>query len=221
MYLFLFQTQFSNQNDDYNEAAESMCASTSKEPPMSVSTSKETPMSASTSKEKLMIASASKETPMSATPVTSAKRRRATEVDNAKHEMNEAIGILKCMSERRSQHNEVDEVDLYCQLLAKKIKKFDEEERENIMHEIDEFMYKRKRSRLNFRDMPTSSPSSVFSSLPSPSSQVQQVYVQNYPQQVRLYSTEDYHTSSDTSYQQNDTSTGIIQQAYSMCHDNQ
>lgn len=80
------------------------------------------------------------------TPIFS-KKRRITEIEQAKTQMDQAVGILKSMSARSER--ETHEVDLYCQLLAKKIKKFEEEEREEIMHEIDDLLYKRKKQKSN------------------------------------------------------------------------
>lgn len=44
---------------------------------------------------------------------------------------------------------DIDECDLYCQLLAKKFKKLDENQRDIAMHEIDNIMFQIKRGLTN------------------------------------------------------------------------
>ncbi|CAK1589268.1 unnamed protein product [Parnassius mnemosyne] len=111
---------------------------------------------------------------------TSAKKRRESEVTEVRAQIKTAVNVLKNLSDR--PRTEVDEVDLYCQLLAKKIKKFNEQQREVIMHDIDELIYqKRNDSYLNINSPARSStysyvrstPDSVrFTPTPSPSSQM-------------------------------------------------
>ncbi|CAG5032287.1 unnamed protein product [Parnassius apollo] len=111
---------------------------------------------------------------------TSAKKRRESEVTEVRAQVKTAVNVLKNLSDR--PRTEVDEVDLYCQLLAKKIKKFNEQQREVIMHDIDELIYqKRNESYLNINSPARSStysyvrstPDSVrFTPTPSPSSQM-------------------------------------------------
>lgn len=43
-----------------------------------------------------------------------------------------------------SEKRELDEYDLYCQLLAKKLRKLDEHQRDVTMHEIDNLMFRAK-----------------------------------------------------------------------------
>ncbi|KAF9412979.1 hypothetical protein HW555_002115 [Spodoptera exigua] len=111
---------------------------------------------------------------------SSAKKRRESEVTDVRAQIKTAVNVLKNLSER--PRTEVDEVDLYCQLLAKKIKKFNEQQREVIMHDIDELIYqKRNESYLNMNSPASSStysyvrsiPDTVrFTPTPSPSSQM-------------------------------------------------
>ncbi|CAH2085991.1 unnamed protein product [Euphydryas editha] len=111
---------------------------------------------------------------------TSAKKRRESEVTEVRAQIKTAVNILKNLSDR--PRTEVDEVDSYCQLLAKKIKKNNEQQREVIMHDIDELIYqKRNESYLNINSPARSStysyvrstPNSVrFTPTPSPSSQM-------------------------------------------------
>lgn len=161
-----------------------------------------------------------------------AKKRRIPEVDHAKKQMDQAVGILKSMSARSER--ETHEVDLYCQLLAKKIKKFDEEEREDIMHEIDDLIYKRKKNRnqtygnraySSLSSVSVASPFSVLSAQPSPSSETQfsnVTYVQTQPENsVQMYSTQSHQPSGSMQSQErvNSISNDVIQKAFLMCQD--
>lgn len=96
--------------------------------------------------------------------ITPVRKRRITatpEVAHARKQMDEAVNVLKTMSQ--NSNSAISEVDLFCKLLAAKIKKFDQETMEEIMHEIDELMYD-KRQNLCATKVPRSSPSRTTSS---------------------------------------------------------
>lgn len=78
----------------------------------------------------------------SSTPTT-AKKRRNSDISEVQTHVNTDTNDLKNISNRLP--TEVDEVDLFCQLLAKKIKKFDETQRVIIMHDIDELIYHKRK----------------------------------------------------------------------------
>ncbi|XP_077297883.1 uncharacterized protein LOC143919440 [Arctopsyche grandis] len=65
----------------------------------------------------------------------------SSELQEATKEMKEAFGILKNVLNKRS--NEDDECDLFTKLLAKKLKKLPNHERELFMYEIDGLFIKR------------------------------------------------------------------------------
>lgn len=163
------------------------------------------------------------------TPIFS-KKRRITEIEQAKTQMDQAVGILKSMSARSER--ETHEVVLYCQLLAKKIKKFDEEEREEIMHEIDDLLYKRKKnrnqtyvSRAHSSTVSVASPFSALSAQPSPSSETQFSNVPYVPSQQEIshqvYSTQSHQPSGSTQSQEDVGSiySDVIRKAFLMCQD--
>ncbi|CAH2040190.1 unnamed protein product, partial [Iphiclides podalirius] len=58
----------------------------------------------------------------------------------AKKDTNEDVGLTKNVTERR----DFDEYDLYGQLLAKKLRKLKEHQRDVAMHEIDNIMFRAK-----------------------------------------------------------------------------
>ncbi|CAK1599174.1 unnamed protein product [Parnassius mnemosyne] len=111
---------------------------------------------------------------------TSAKKRQESEVTEVRAQIKTAVNVLKNLSGR--PRTEVDEVDLYCRLLAKKIKKINEQQREVIMYDIDELIYqKRNESYLNIKSPARSSTyfyvrstrdSVRYAPTPSPSPQV-------------------------------------------------
>lgn len=74
------------------------------------------------------------------TPLAISRDRRATiDVGYAKKQMDEAVSVLKTISQR--SNCETSEADLFCKLLATKLKSFHQEEMEDIMHKIDERIY--------------------------------------------------------------------------------
>ena len=108
---------------------------------------------------------------------TSSRKRRNPELTQAKKQMDQAFNMISNISARR----EPNQVDLFCELLSKKIKKFNEASQEEIMDEIDALMFNKKRcvSHNEFYTAPSpqsgSSMSSVYSrnefyAAPSPQS---------------------------------------------------
>lgn len=75
-----------------------------------------------------------------------------------KKQMDEAVTYLK---KATSEKRDMDEYDLYGQLLAKKLRKLDEHQRDVAMHEIDNIMFRAK-----MQSGPSQSRS--YSSSPSP-----------------------------------------------------
>lgn len=159
---------------------------------------------------------------------TPARKRRATatpEVAHARQQMDEAVRVLKTIS-----HSDTSEVDLFCKLLAAKIKKFNQDEREDIMHEIDELMYnkRRKESLKNMTSTPLSDISNSYGSTrrvslqsPSPSASSQsQFHSISYeqtpsPYPLNMYD-EEYHQVDRPTTQNtiNIMSNDIIRQAF-------
>lgn len=147
------------------------------------------------------------------TITTPSRKRPAPELVHAKKQMDEAVHVLKNISQKSNR--EPDEVDLFCQLLAKKIKKFDEQEREDIMHEIDEILYNRRKRSENqsrcsthsFSYLPSTSSMSVQQPFPSPSSEAQ----------IPTYSSEDSNETGFCAQQSQPVtivSSNIIQEAF-------
>lgn len=103
---------------------------------------------------------------------------------------------------------ETHEVDLYCPLLDKKIKKFDEEVREEIMHEIDDLLCKKKNRNQTYvsRAHVSSTVSVSFSALSaqlslslSSESQFSNVpYVPSQQENSQVYSTHSHQPSGST-----------------------
>ncbi|XP_063547989.1 uncharacterized protein LOC134755372 [Cydia strobilella] len=81
-----------------------------------------------------------------------------TDVFYAKKQMDEAVTYLK---KATTEKRDMDEYDLYGQLLAKKLRKLDEHQRDVAMHEIDNIMFRAK-----MQSGPSQSRS--YSSSPSP-----------------------------------------------------
>ncbi|XP_030030580.2 uncharacterized protein LOC115447576 [Manduca sexta] len=75
-----------------------------------------------------------------------------------KKQMDSTVNYLQCPT---GEKRETDEYELYGQLLAKKLKKLDEHQRDIAMHEIDNIMFRAK-----MQSGPT--PSRSYSSSPSP-----------------------------------------------------
>lgn len=148
------------------------------------------------------------------TASTTTTRKRCAiataDVAHARKRMDEAVGLLKTISEK--SNCETSEVDLFCKLLAAKIKSFPQETRQGIMHEIDELLYNKRqhKRRENMTTTPLSRTSSSFTSpvtiavpslSPSPTSQSQfsvESYVQKQPDySLNIYNT-DYSQTDDS-----------------------
>lgn len=70
-----------------------------------------------------------------------AANKNTSDLNYAKKRMDEAVTFLKNASGVKS---EMDEYELYGQLLAKKLRKLDEHQRDLAMHEIDNVMFRAK-----------------------------------------------------------------------------
>lgn len=82
--------------------------------------------------------------------------------------MDEAVTYLKNASSGGVKH-EMDEYELYGQLLAKKLRKLDEHQRDLAMHEIDNVMFRAKmQSTTSQQRSYSTSPSPVPRKLKSP-----------------------------------------------------
>lgn len=108
--------------------------------------------------------------PVNATPSTSSqqtlrRRKIPPELREAENQMKEAFTMLKNVASKNDDEKE-DECDLYGKILAKKLRKLPEFEREFLMHDIDGMVLNAMRSRLS-----VSTPS-YFSTEPSNSSPV-------------------------------------------------
>lgn len=156
------------------------------------------------------------------TASTSTRKRCAvatTDVAHARKRMDEAVGVLKTISEK--SNCETSEVDLYCKLLAAKIKSFP-------------FVYNKRlqKRRENMITTPLSRTSSSFASpmtitvpspSPSPTSQ-SQVSVESYVQTQPDYSLNMYNTDysqADDSVTVNNVeiiSNDLIRKAFVIAH---
>lgn len=83
----------------------------------------------------------------------------------AKNEMDDVTDYLKGVSEFKK---DMDEYELYGQLLAKKLRKLDERQRDIAMHEIDNIMFNAKMQSATQSRSFTSSPPPVNGKIKSP-----------------------------------------------------
>lgn len=94
--------------------------------------------------------------------------KNSSELNYAKKRMDEAVTYLKNASSGGMKH-EMDEYELYGQLLAKKLRKLDEHQRDLAMHEIDNVMFRAKmQSTTSQQRSYSTSPSPVPRKLKSP-----------------------------------------------------
>lgn len=97
------------------------------------------------------------------------RRQNPPELQEAGNQMREAFTMLQNVVAKKTKVNEKeeDECDLYGKILAKKLKKLPEEERELVMYEIDGLLLNRRRNLFLSGTIPSrmdSRPSSVASS---------------------------------------------------------
>lgn len=83
--------------------------------------------------------SSSKVTP----PVTKRRSKNPSELSEASREMANAFGTLNRVLEKKTERLD-DDCDLYAKLLATKLRKFLESEREDIMLDIDSMLINRR-----------------------------------------------------------------------------
>lgn len=105
--------------------------------------------------------------------------------------MDDAFNLLKTVTDKEN----LEESDLFCQLLAKKLKKMNEPDRDEIMFKIDTLMYKSKSKHPSYRTNYVSSPSTYdYNSQQSPVSQ-------NFPSSLaQNYTTQGENQSKSNQY---------------------
>lgn len=116
-------------------------------------------------------------------------------VSGPERRMEEAFSILKDASEKANKEKK-DECDLYAELIAKKLRKFNEQQREEIMLEFDIMLYT-KRCKIN-NITPIISVSSNLNSTSSTQSTAQSYHSQ-YPIEID----EDFLCDSDNNQYDN------------------
>lgn len=94
------------------------------------------------------------------TPKTTSSIKKTCQNSSEKR-MDEAFQILTSAANKR-QDPQKDECDLYGDLLAKKLRRYNEDEREEIMLEIDSMLLKRKKKK-SVMSTPVPTPSPTYS----------------------------------------------------------
>ncbi|CAH0730231.1 unnamed protein product, partial [Brenthis ino] len=102
---------------------------------------------------------------------TNRRRKNPPELIEAGKTMNKALNTLNAVLNQKSENNfahQEDECDLYGRKLAKKLRKFPEHERVNVMYELDGTIIRLLSRNTSHRHVTTPSPLSAHSSYSEP-----------------------------------------------------